>query len=159
MAGYETIAQKFRFNETLLTMVMDGFGPDDWTTQLGDANSAHWILGHVTHSRLYLLRGLGADLPEEPWEAIFAPGADTSKFDPATFPPTDELVTEFMAKGDQLSMHLDTLTEEGAAKEWVKLPDGTRTVGDGVHFFYMHEAYHLGQIGLVRRAVGRAGFV
>jgi len=159
MNGYERIAHQFRFNETMLDMVSEGFGEDEWRARLGDANSAHWILGHLAHSRRHLLRRLGAELAEEPWEAAFAPGVDSEKIDPASLAPTAELNADFKARGDGLSRYLVGLTDEAAAEEWTKMPDGDSSLGGGIRFLFMHECYHIGQVGFVRRAVGKAGFV
>ena len=37
-------------------------------------------------------------------------------------------------------------------------PEGFRSLAGGAAFLFMHEAYHLGQIGLLRVAAGREGF-
>ena len=38
-----------------------------------------------------------------------------------------------------------------------KFPDGSATIAGGTHFLYLHETYHLGQLGLIRRQSGKSG--
>lgn len=160
MSGsYSRLGRQMRFNETLLEMIVDGFTPDDWATKLGEGNSPHWILGHVASSRRHLARQLGAEIPEDEWEASFGAGVDATKLDPAALLPVVDLVIDLQARGDDLQRLLDGLTDEAAAAPWTKFPDGSSSLGEGAHFMFMHETYHIGQIGLVRRAVGRPGFV
>lgn len=156
---YAKLGQMYRFNETLLDMVSDGFGPDDWAARLGEGNSAHWILGHVANARSYLAARLGVELEKEAWQALFAPGVDANEIDPGDYPAPASLIADFKARGDDISRKLDALTEEAASAEWKTFPHGDSSLGGGAHFLYMHESYHLGQIGLVRRAVGRPGFI
>jgi hypothetical protein len=71
---------------------------------------------------------------------------------------TAELLREaFLKAGERLRGHLESATQAQVDAPFREFPDGSRTVGGGVHFLHFHESYHLGQIGLLRRVTGKPG--
>jgi len=155
------LARRFRFNEQLLKVATEGFGPEDWARPPAPSggNCAHWILGHVTQSRRMALRRLGVELAREPWEELV--GMHSKPVGTAGFPPVAALQGEFSARGAELARLLAELGQGEAEAAWggKPFPDGSRSVNDVLHFLYFHETYHLGQIGLLRRIAGKPGFV
>ncbi len=152
------LAARFRFNESLLATVTDGFQPQNWAAAPeGGGNNAIWILGHVVTSRHFLLRRLGVELPEETWEHHF--GMGTQVQDPAAYPSPETLVGAFRSAGALLEERCAGLGADQTNEPWgSSFPDGSESVDGGAHFLYFHETYHLGQIGLLRRFCGRPGF-
>jgi hypothetical protein len=154
------LARRYRFNERLLGMVSEGLTPVEWAQAPGvkGGNSAHWILAHLVVQRRGLARKLGETAPAEPWEAAFKPGSNGT-LAPDT-PAPAALLGTFTALGDRIGARLTTLEPAAGEAPWgTTFPDGGTTVAAGAHFLYFHETYHLGQIGLVRRILGRPGFV
>lgn len=152
------LAARFRFNESLLNMMVNKFEPEDWAAAPeGGGNNPIWILGHVTTSRRFLLRKLGVDAPEEHWERLFGMGSQLT--DPGNYPSPTTLTCNFTEAGAALTKSMETLTvEEADAPMGTTFPDGSDTIGKGAHFLYFHEVYHLGQIGILRRMRGKPGF-
>jgi len=152
------LARRFRFNESLLSSVTDGFSPEDWAAAPpGGGNNPIWIMGHIATSRRFLTRHLGQGAPEEPWERLFGMGSKVQ--DPAAYPSPASLRLAFQNSGKQLEHLLSELDAEAAAKPFgTTFPDGSDTLGGGASFLYMHEVYHIGQIGILRRMRGRPGF-
>lgn len=117
--------------------------------------SAAWIVGHLVMTRRQILKMLGADLPEDPaWGQHYARG------------------------GPGASAHLDWVglveafgVTDLALKEAFKgLADWDRpTLNPAVGaeqsleqvlaFLFMHESYHLGQIGIIRKLHGLPGAI
>lgn len=154
----DEIARRFEFDATLLQVETAGFSPADWSARPGDrgGNSAHWILGHVTQSRRALLRALGADLGTAPWEAPVGRGGNG---DTSSLPAPAALAAEFEQLGRDLASRLRALTPAQASAPFgFPLPDGRSSTLAGASFLQFHEVYHLGQIGLIRRLRGHAGF-
>jgi hypothetical protein len=153
------LVRRFRFHETLLAAETEGFTQEDWDAPAGErgGNPARWILAHVTCYRRRLCALLGEPMPQEPWEAAVSRGAAPG--DVAALPSPADLASRMAAAGEVLGRRLRALTEaEGAADAGQTFPDGGRTVADAARFLQFHETYHLGQIGLIRRLRGRAGF-
>lgn len=155
----EALGKRLRFNGNLLQLATDGFGDTQWGARPeAGANSAHWVLGHVTWARLGMLRMAGEAVEEESWEAAFGRGAKPD--DGSGYPPVEELVERFGTAGERLYEVLSQMDEEKAQSAVpFELPDGSKTVEDGLHFLYFHETYHLGQIGYIRRLGGLKGFI
>lgn len=153
------LATRLRFNEGLLRMATGDFGDDHWGLRPAEgANSPHWILGHVTYCRLGMLRMAGEAVPVEPWEADFHRGVTPDSG--ASYPAPAELIARFNAAGEELGAALARMgPEQAAAPAPREFPDGSNTVGPGLHFMYFHETYHLGQIGYARRIGGLPGFI
>jgi uncharacterized damage-inducible protein DinB len=157
---FADLARRLRFNEKLLAVATEGFTPADWSHRPSPegGNTAHWILGHVTQSRRMMARMLGAEIESAPWEHGF--GMNSKPEDTTDYPAPEELARDHAASGARLEELLGALTPERAAAptKGRPMPDGSRTLGDVLHFLHFHETYHLGQIGLVRRIVGKPGF-
>lgn len=159
MKELAALAQRFAFNHQVLTGVLDGFDSGDWAQKPSPAggNTAHWILGHIAGARRSVLRKLGDDLPEAPWEDYFARASKPTGTD--GYPSPEELFAELESSDAALARALERLTDKEAGADWgQEFPDGGSTIADGVRFFYFHEIYHVGQLGLFRRITGKPGF-
>lgn len=155
----EALGKRLRFNEQLLKMAITGFEEGHWGARPEKgANSAHWILGHITYSRLGMLRIAGAPIAPEPWEENFHKGVKPDNG--GDYPSPSFLVQRFRTAGESLATRFGEMTEEDAAKPSPReFPDGSKSVDGAMHFLYFHETYHLGQIGYVRRLEGLDGFI
>jgi hypothetical protein len=153
-----SLAEVYRFNNGMLNTTVEGFTPEDWTHRPGEGISdARWILGHVIYERRILLRALGRQIPEEAWEKMFRMG--TKPEDVVDPPATEDMVSDFLQAGEQLFERLSSLTEAEAEAEWAEFPQGSSSKSAGAHFLFLHECYHLGQLGLIRRLRGKSGIV
>ena len=146
----------FRFNEKVLGGVISGLEGEDWLRRAcPESSHAYWVLGHLAVSRRSLLRGLGKDIPQEPWEASFA---RSSKAGEALSVVPSALEEDFRSSGMLLQDLLGSLDEKEALSAYVrKLPDGAQTKEGAARFYLWHESYHLGQLGILRRICGKPG--
>lgn len=115
-------------------------------------NCANWVLGHLIASRLDIVTLLGG---ERFWtDAQAAPylrGSSGSAPNPA-FLEWPALLTELDKSQEVLSTALASTSAEKLAES-----NGKDTVAERLAFLQFHEGYHVGQLGLLRRLVGRAG--
>ncbi|HKE01569.1 MAG TPA: DinB family protein [Planctomycetota bacterium] len=152
------LARRFRFNERFLAMLTKDLDETDWTARPpAGGNSAAWIVGHLAHFRRVTLRGLGADVPQAPWEPRVAMGSKPREAEPIA--PPAELMRDFAESGAKLEARLLAMTPEDAATPTPPLPDGSKTRAALATFYHFHETYHLGQLGYLRRTRGRPGFM
>jgi uncharacterized damage-inducible protein DinB len=159
MAGpLADLARQFRFNDRFLGMLVEGYGETDWTFRPeGGGNGPDWIVGHLTATRRSLLRKLGETLATEAWETRYDMGVEPDATDDG--PTPDELAAAFVELGEVLAGKLEALTPADAAREWENpFPDGATTLDGALRFLFFHETYHLGQLGLLRRMLGRPRF-
>jgi uncharacterized damage-inducible protein DinB len=155
MNPLKPLADRFLFNDRFLDQLVQGFDEADWHRRAGAGNHAQWLLGHLAVTRRWALRLAGQATEEEAWEAHFGQGR-------APGPQGDDIAPEllreaFLKAGERLRAHLASATQTQADAPMREFPDGSRTMGAGMHFLHFHESYHLGQIGLLRRVAGKPG--
>jgi hypothetical protein len=155
MGPLSALAKRLAFHDTFLAQLTEGFEPSDWLHRIGEANHAQWLVGHLASTRRWALRLLEVSADEEAWEKHFRPNC------PPT-PQGDDIAPEmlleaFVKNGEVLREHIAAMSTEATEAEFRSFPDGSHTVGGGMHFLHFHESYHIGQIGLLRRAVGKPG--
>jgi uncharacterized damage-inducible protein DinB len=157
MPKLEQLAKHYRFNETLLETVSKDFSEEDWKARAGDSNPAIWILFHIASTRRHLLRMIGVEAKELEWEKIVSMGSKEN--DGSGLPSPEVAFKEFAESGERIERCLSTLpNDEADAEREFSFPDGSNTLTRAAGFLFMHEAYHLGQLGLLRRMCGKAGF-
>lgn len=154
------LGARYVFNAQVLAATTGGFTDADWARAPGPhgGNCAHWLLAHLVRTRRELLRVLAEDVARGDWESAYGQGSRAA-LHPQT-PPPDALAREFADLGARLAARLSALDPTHAGRPFpYPLPDGGGTVADGAHFLHFHEAYHLGQLGLLRRIAGKPGFI
>lgn len=124
-------------------------------------NCMNWIAGHLVATYDSVLPTLG----EEPvWDQerkdLYKRGSDPM---PATHQAIefDEIRQAFTAAHQCLMRGLDHLDEARLAEPAPFSPGNNpdETLGTLLHLIAFHQAYHVGQLGLGRRLVGKAGGV
>lgn len=155
----EALARIFQFSNKFLPMVTEPISGEEWFQPPGrEGNYAYWILGHVATARRSILRNLGQPLPEEPWEEAFRKGSKPGER--IDGPSPAELIGDFQKSGEILCKILSNLSREDVKKPYQrKMPDGSEDILGVLHFLFFHEAQHLGQLGLIRRILGKPGYI
>ncbi len=120
-------------------------------------NCLNWVVGHLATSR-DLTRGvLGLEpvLGEHPVYARSSePLADAGKAE-----PFERLTAAFAKNQDDIAAAIAALTPEQLAAKAPFSPGNNpeETVGTLLAGLIFHEAYHIGQTGVLRRIAGHAG--
>ena len=150
------IPARLKHHRLFLRKLVIGFSDEDWLQTPADGmNSAHWILGHLVWGRLTLLRKIGEEIPGEDWESDFSIG---SQPDGSRRIEAVELQGRFRILGRLLVEKIESMEEEQLSLPLEKpMPDGANTVAGLVRFMCFHESYHIGQLGLLRRLLGKPG--
>jgi len=145
-------ARLFRFNTSAAEARLRDLPDEAWARQLGEASTPRWILGHMCIYRRNILRKGGHDLPIVDWEAKFAKGTMPADY-PANIAPS-VLIDDFIATGEPLSAMLESLSDDALATPFGRtLPDGSDTLGKAIMFLLWHETYHMGQLGILHKAI------
>ncbi|MFQ5510275.1 MAG: DinB family protein [Candidatus Krumholzibacteriia bacterium] len=117
-------------------------------------NCLNWVMGHIVAYRNEVLKVLG----EEPVmsetdverykrgsEPITCEGSST---------PLDRLLDDFDTSQERLNRALENISEETLNRKM-----GEETVASALGGLQFHEAYHVGQLGVLRRIVGKSGAI
>lgn len=152
-------ANLFAVNSFLVNKALDGLSDDQiWTRPSERSSSIGWILGHVTWSRLGLLRMLGGENVQVPGGKIFERGAQIA--DRAAYPATADLVAALKAINANLKARMETVDDavlSATAPRDLPIPD--KTVRGAVSFICFHESYHVGQMAYIVKWLGKDGLV
>lgn len=134
--------------------VADG---DEWKRPTPQSNPMLWIFGHMVHTRVQLLKLLGESF-DTGWGDVFARGSALA--DSAGYPTRDAVHAVARDLNARLYAKLASLTEaEVAAPASRAFTPAVKTLGDQISFLTMHDTYHVGQLGYVRKAIGLPGVV
>jgi uncharacterized damage-inducible protein DinB len=124
-------------------------------------NCVNWIVGHILANRNVVLRLLG----EEPiWtkeEAAPYERGSQPLVDPETAIPLKRMLKDLEASHARIIGGLQRLGAEGLAEQAPPEAAGGKeaSLGAVLSIFLFHEAYHVGQTGIMRRLIGKEGAI
>ena len=117
-----------------------------------DTNSAAFIALHLVQSRHFIARAMGLEL-EDPFAAMTK--GRRSIADMQGLPALEELRAEWKRVTGELRVRFGTISPAELDKDTgTGLPLDDKRVLNVVAFLMMHEGYHIGQLGLIRKQVG-----
>jgi hypothetical protein len=149
-------AHAYAVGDQFLAGLVGDFTEADWRVTDAAGHDPRWIAGHLAMCRLRVQAMLGLPEPEAPWAVWFGRGTRAADL-PADLDP-QVAVRAFHASQKVLAAHWERVTGDELAKPLGRtLPDGSDTFGGAIRFLAWHEAYHLGQLGLLRRLAGKPG--
>ena len=116
------------------------------------SNPMVWVAGHLTQFRCRLAAMLG--LPRElPWSTLFSTGSVIG--DLSTYPQREEIERLWTDVSGELAARLATLNAaELNAPPPPRIASTDGTMAGAIALFAFHEAYHVGQLGYLRRFLG-----
>ena len=111
-------------------------------------NSINWLAGHIIKYKYDVLETLGDEKPAEAFERYdrqrgYKPGEDAAQI--------DDLRTLSRALSDRIVETLES-------REWKDSEEDIETL-KRIAFWGFHEGYHVGQIAILRRALGKDGAI
>jgi uncharacterized damage-inducible protein DinB len=149
----ESLATLYGLNHQVLKINLDGITHKDSLVQPKPfGNCINWIMGHIVWERGAILKLAG----EKPlWDE-----AEVALYKRGSRPLTDgekalrleRIVADLDRSQELLIPALARMTPDQLAQG-----DANGTVEDKLAFLQFHESYHAGQIGLLRRLVGKEG--
>ena len=119
-----------------------------------NVNCLNWVLGHILTSRDTSLRLL--HLPcqlTEAEEKVYGYGS-LPLTDPGTAIDFDALVEKLDCSFGQLALAIAALSAEDLSSD-TQVYGPSQTLYDWLAFFQWHEAYHIGQLDLLRQMSGK----
>lgn len=159
VAAAAPLALIFGANTALLVKAFDGVDDDQlWHRPSQQNNPILWIAGHMVGTRALMVQLLGESC-DTGWGQVFARGAVVGE--ERTYPSRADVLRVHAEVAAKVQSKLLALTAAALAREATAGPKpfGVKTVGDQMAFFALHDSYHLGQIGYIRKALGLSGLV
>jgi uncharacterized damage-inducible protein DinB len=155
MTGRDMLALQFDAIYRVIGRNIEGLShADSLAPTAGGANTANWILGHVVNVQNQIMEIIGAP---PVWQDA---QLDRARFDRQIRDDSesiewDRLVERFNASHDACLAALAAITDESLAEK-MPAPTGQESTRAGLlGFLVVHQCYHAGQLGMVRRAAGK----
>lgn len=118
----------------------------------GSPNHIAWITGHLVSTRYTLSTVLGLT-DREPYPELFETGKGIQ--DDMDYPSIDNLIAGWEDFSEKIIDRLESLTEdELQADPPIQTPIGDNTLRGFITFICHHEAYHIGQLSILKRHFG-----
>ncbi len=150
------IAHQYQISAGFIDRLVGDFAVADWAAKDATGHDARWIVGHLSAIRARCLGMMGLPARVEPWHAAVGRGTRPEQVPDDVDGPA--LLAAFHTAHRAMVGRWDALTASDLQQPLGRtLPDGSDTHGGALRFLAWHEAYHLGQLGLIRRLVGKPG--
>jgi hypothetical protein len=149
---------QFDLHHRLYNNVLEGFSDQETNQRLHNnpqINPVKYLAGHLLNSQygLALMAGLN---PEVKWNELFAVMGQSEARDNYPYPPLEEVLMEWNQLHEPLRKMLSGLDTENLKE---KPPAPFDQVAESKEelwaFINHHIAYHIGQIGILRRGFGK----
>lgn len=156
----ETASLARQFGLTAFTVIENTEGithEESLVASPSGGNSMNWVLGHILASRNRFFPMLGLEpFWSEERASRYGRGSDPITADDAA--PFEEMVAAFGRSQEALQGGLEDATEARlAAALEQEHPILGKTIGSALVSLAFHEAYHAGQLGVLRRFTGKPG--
>jgi len=150
----DALAKLYDFNVRSLKLNTEGVTHEESVRPpSAGGNSLNWVLGHIVANRNGILELVGeppvwSDEVAAPYERGSTP------LEPGAAQPLDRILGDLDRAQAQLVRRLGELSPTDLAAQ-----RGNSTLGSQLAFLQFHEAYHAGQVGLLRRLLGKPGAI
>ena len=154
----ETLVAHHELGAKVFAANFDGLTHDDSLVHpKGGGNCVNWVLGHLVKARNDALGLLGADPLYPPNDFDRYATGKPPLTDPGEALPFPMLQESFTSLQQPLVAALRAVSSETLARPVPDSPTGNpnETVSSFIVAIAFHEAYHLGQVGLLRRTLGK----
>jgi DinB superfamily/Activator of Hsp90 ATPase homolog 1-like protein len=152
------MAYIFRLNTGLMSRAIDGLTDEQaWTRPTAQNNAMLWIIAHAISVRTSGLKLLGRSV-DTGWGNLF--GRGTTPRDTDIYPSRAEILRVHGTVAETLDAALASLTAADLARPaaGIKLP-AAETLSDQIAFLALHDSYHVGQLGYIRKELGFSALV
>jgi hypothetical protein len=137
-----------RLFQNVTAQVNDGLA----TTRLNpNTNHLAWLVGHTVSTRFMLANVLGLGM-QEPFPALFENGKGLDAA--AQYPSLADLTKDWASVSEKISAALKALPAEALGQTLPQPVPTGNTLGDFIAFLNHHEAYSIGQMGIMRKFHG-----
>jgi len=156
---FNPLITQFDLHQRLYINVLDGFTDKETNRRLDgypQVNHVKYIAGHLLTSQ-YGLAQIAGLKPEVKWNDLFAVMGQSEARDDANYPHIDEIREEWNNLYQPVREKLTQLDQDQLTE---LPPEPFDAVSESNvqlwAFITHHQAYHIGQIGILRRAFGKS---
>jgi hypothetical protein len=156
------LGRQFTLNGHLYVNVLDGISEKESLYRIDDkTNHLNWIAGHLLAMRCRSLNRSGGGCSATALAAMYsdmdAPPPANRKLDSGVhYPALGELLQEWQSLSEAFIESVLKLPEDLWNKDiGFATPIDGRTLIDSFAFTALHESFHIGQMSIIRKALGK----
>lgn len=156
----ETLTTQFRMNQYIAKVNLEGVSDEESRVRaVPTGNHINWLVGHIVATRCAVL----PSLHQQPvWDddtvRLYRRGSGGAA--DVNYLPFEEVVRAYHESLERILAGIATLTEEELAAPAPFSPGGgPETLASLLTKATVHEGYHLGQTGILRRVAGKPGAI
>ena len=153
----ELYKHQFEMGRFMLSEMIKEMSPEEMAASpVPGGNNPLWNVGHLVFSEA---RGLYARIRQQPnpvesWESLFAEGSTPIKGGKG-YPSKEELWSRFEQVRKDLLSFIESVSETDLDRPTTIDHPLFNTVGKVLGSLAMHQAFHVGQIAVARKALGK----
>lgn len=148
----------FQGSDWLIQRILAGFDGEDWRARPNGMNHALWLLGHLLMERKTLGQILGGDFELDERDKLFSPGTDPDDVEQGI--DGGDVLAAWKETHERFVKHLEGLDATSLAEEIdFQPPMGPSTRLGALQFLLLHENYHVGQLGALRKMLGKPSWM
>jgi DinB superfamily len=151
----EIIKAMFSRSAGIFEKTIDGIPDEQWFQQPAEeSNHLMWITGHVVVHRAVVPKILGMQW-SAPWEKLFSRGS--IRAGQQNYPDPAAIRGAWKEVSQKLATALENASSEQLGDPAPRgMPSDDGTMLGAISFFCLHEIYHVGQMGYLRKWLGHA---
>ncbi len=160
MSPIQIIAKQFALHNRLFNNVLEGIGDVKGNERVsGEVNHLQWIGGHLVNVRYRFLPMFGKPVSfphaEKYTDASLPPPQTRAISASIEYPSLSEISGYWNAIVPDFAESVSVLGNDQLATEMpFSVPIGGKTLLDVLAFLASHEAYHIGQMSIIRKYLG-----
>jgi hypothetical protein len=150
-----TLSKLYSLNVMVIEKNLKGITPEESFFQPQQAgNCVNWVLGHIVSTRNQVMKIIGESPIWTEEEAAPYRRGSVPLTDESLALPLSRMLTDLLASQEKLLTKLQSISPEELRAPF---ENGTRC--EQLAIIQFHEAYHAGQLGLLRRLIGKPGAI
>ncbi len=155
MSTAAALKAQFDLHTRLFNNVLDGITDAHANDRKSDdINHIKWVAGHLLNTRLTSINKIAGGQPDDSYAAQFGRGVALDAN--AVYPPITEITDKWKAASGAISEGITQIPEDVLnAPSPAKAPIADDSIRGLLSFLVSHEAYHIGQLSLLRKLVGK----
>jgi uncharacterized damage-inducible protein DinB len=146
---------QFDLHTRLFNNALSGIDDTDANARRSEhVNHMKWIAGHLLNTRLGSLSKMAGLQPDDSYAGQFGRGVAVDNS--ASYPPIAQIADKWKDTATAISDGLSNIPEEVlSSKSPAQAPIADDSIRGLLAFLISHEAYHIGQLGLLRKMAGK----
>ncbi|MFH2048540.1 MAG: DinB family protein [bacterium] len=147
------VFEQYKTNTRLYLSALEGINREDSLKQIHEKiNPIVYIAGHIVCARFYAANLIGLKVAYK-YNDICKGGIEL--VDVNSYPSLDESINDWNEVSEKIFERMGEISEEEfLAEPQGKFPSGDHTIRGGMIFLGSHDMYHIGQLIMLRKALG-----